>query len=101
MYTSQSAGYAYRPAERVPVHTTTTADTTPTHWALVGTGAKHRTKKYPPRIKTTTMRVHELAREVGLSSKDTVNLLRRMGEYVTNGNSTIPTVVARDLLASL
>ncbi|MFX5514177.1 translation initiation factor IF-2 N-terminal domain-containing protein, partial [Acinetobacter baumannii] len=43
------------------------------------------------------VRVHELARELGVQSKDILSTLKDMGEYVKSASSTVEAPVVRRL----
>uniref|UniRef100_UPI001AEF8638 translation initiation factor IF-2 N-terminal domain-containing protein n=1 Tax=Allokutzneria sp. NRRL B-24872 TaxID=1137961 RepID=UPI001AEF8638 len=42
-------------------------------------------------------RVHELAKELGVTSKDVLNKLKELGEFVKSASSTVEAPVARKL----
>ncbi|HVH23370.1 MAG TPA: translation initiation factor IF-2 N-terminal domain-containing protein, partial [Pseudonocardia sp.] len=46
-------------------------------------------------------RVHELAKELGLSSKQVLSRLQELGEYVKSPSSTVEAPVARKLRESM
>ena len=46
------------------------------------------------------VRVHELAKELGITSKDAVAKLQEMGEFVRSASSTIEAPVVRKLRAA-
>ena len=43
------------------------------------------------------MRVHEVAKELGVDSSQLIAELRRQGEYVTSASSVLPAPVIREL----
>lgn len=57
--------------------------------------AMKRSKKHTVRLFCETVRVAELAKATNRSTKDMVQALRDSGEFVKDGRSTIPALIAR------
>jgi hypothetical protein len=47
------------------------------------------------------LRVHQLARELGWTSKQTIDFLKARGEYVTAANSAVADIVVREIRREL
>ena len=47
------------------------------------------------------MRVRQLARELGWTSKQTIGFLKARGEYVTSANSAVTDIVVREIRREL
>lgn len=62
---------------------------------IAGGNSKRRARKsMPARTKCEMVKVHELARDCGITAKAMVTALRSLGEWVDGPNSTVPYVVA-------
>jgi len=83
---------APKPAPVVPVHT-------PAEPVSIRWGSSQPALPPRERLNCERTRVHELAREVGISSRDMVELLRsQFQEYVTCAQATVVAPVAREVL---